>query len=142
MNSRLQLSTDKSKLDIKLIHNYLCNESYWAKGRTFETVAKSIENSLCFGVYYDEKQIGFARVVTDYAIFAWIMDVFILKDYRGNGYSKMLMKAIMTHEKLLELQRWGLGTDDAHGLYEKFGFKPLGKPQNMMEIKRMNEKTE
>jgi GNAT superfamily N-acetyltransferase len=142
MNSRLQLSTDKSKLDIKLIHNYLCNESYWAKGRTFVTVAKSIENSLCFGVYYDEKQIGFARVVTDYAIFAWIMDVFILKDYRGNGYSKMLMKAIMTHEKLLELQRWGLGTDDAHGLYEKFGFKPLGKPQNMMEIKRMNEKTE
>lgn len=135
MNSLIQISTDKSKLDIILIHNYLCNESYWAKGRTFETVAKSIENSLCFGVYLDEKQIGFARVVTDYAVFAWIMDVFIFKDYRGNGYSKKLMNAIMTHENLQNLQRWGLGTDDAHGLYEQFGFKQLSKPQNMMEIK-------
>jgi GNAT superfamily N-acetyltransferase len=133
--STTHISTDKAKLDIHAIHNYLSNESYWAKGRTIETVTKSIENSLCFGVYVDEKQIGFARVVTDYAVFAWIMDVFILKDYRGNGYGKMLMNSIMNHEKLQNLQRWGLGTDDAHGLYEQFGFKPLSKPQNMMEIK-------
>jgi GNAT superfamily N-acetyltransferase len=136
MNSIIQISTDKSKLDIKLIHNYLSNDSYWAKGRTIETVVKSIENSLCFVVYYDVKQICFARVVTDYAVFGWILDVFILKDYRGNGYSKKLMHAIMTHKKLQNFQRWGLGTDDAHRLYEKFGFKPLSKPQNMMEIKR------
>lgn len=135
MNSIIQISTDKSKLEILSIHNYLCNEAYWAKGRTIETVAKSIENSMCFGVYLDEKQIGFARVVTDYAVFAWIMDVFILNDYKGRGYGKMLMSAIMTHNKLQNLQRWGLGTNDAHGLYEQFGFKPLSKPQNMMELK-------
>ncbi|MDX8340824.1 GNAT family N-acetyltransferase [Draconibacterium sp. IB214405] len=135
----LQVSTDKTKLDIKLIHDYLSKESYWAVGRNIEVVQRSIENSLCFGLYIDNKQIGFARVVTDYAVFAWIMDVFILKDYQGNGYGKKLMHAIMTHEKLQNLQRWGLGTDDAHGLYEQFGFKPLEKPQNMMEIKRRAE---
>ena len=105
MNNRIQISTDKSKLDIKIIHNYLCNESYWAKGRSIETVAKSIENSLCFGVYLDKNQVGFARVVTDYAVFAWIMDVFILKEYRCNGSGKMLMNSIMNHDKLQNLQR-------------------------------------
>ena len=132
----MQISTDKKKLDIKLIHEFLSQESYWAKGRNIEVVKRSIENSLCFGVYDENKQIGFARVVTDYAIFAWLLDVFILKEYRGKGYSKMLLNAIMTHEKLQNLQRWGLGTDDAHGLYEQFGFKSLSKPENMMEIAR------
>jgi len=131
----IQISTDKTRLDIDLIHEYLSKESYWAIGRDIEMVRRSIDNSLCFGLYLEDQQIGFARVVTDYAVFAWIMDVFVLKDYRGNGYSKKLMNAIMTHEKLQNLQRWGLGTDDAHGLYEQFGFKPLSKPQNMMEIK-------
>ena len=131
----IQISTDKTRLDIDLIHQYLSKESYWAIGRDIEIVKRSIDNSLCFGLYIDDKQIGFARVVTDYAIFAWIMDVFILKDYRANGYGKKLMNAIMTHEKLQNLQRWGLGTEDAHGLYEQFGFKPLSKPQNMMEKK-------
>ena len=135
MKSTTQISNDKSKLDIHSIHNYLSNESYWAKGRTIETVTKSIENSLCFGVYVDEKQIGFARIVTDYAVFAYIMGVFILNDYRGNGYGKMLMNSITIHEKLQNLQRWGLGTDDAHGLYEQFGLKQLSKPHNMMDIK-------
>ncbi len=132
----IQISTNKKKLDIKLIHEFLSKESYWAKGRDIEVVKRSIENSLCFGVYDDEKQIGFARVVTDFAIFAWLLDVFILENYRGKGYGKMLMKAIMSHDKLQNLQRWGLGTDDAHGLYEQFGFKPLRKPGNMMEISR------
>jgi len=132
----IQVSTDKTKLNIDLIHRYLSKESYWAADRDIETVKRSVDNSLCFGLYLDDKQIGFARVVSDYAVFAWIMDVFILKDYRGHGYGKKLMNSIMTHEKLQNLQRWGLGTDDAHGLYEQFGFKPLSKPQNMMEIKR------
>ena len=136
----IQISTDKKRLNIDLIHEYLSKESYWAKDRDIEVVKRSVDNSLCFGVYKDDKQIGFARVVTDYAVFAWIMDVFILKDYRGNGYGKQLMSAIMTHDKLQNLQRWGLGTADAHGLYEQFGFKPLSKPQNMMEIKMNMER--
>lgn len=130
----IQISTDKSRLNIELIHNYLSNESYWAKGRSIEKVKLSIENSICFGVYLDETQIGFARVVTDYAVFAWILDVFILKDFQGRGYGKKLMNTIMTQNNLQDLLRWGLGTDDAHGLYEQYGFKPLRKPQNMMEI--------
>ena len=136
----IQISTDKKRLNIDLIHEYLSKESYWAKDRDIEVVKRSVDNSLCFGVYKDDKQIGFARVVTDYAVFAWIMDVFILKDYRGIGYGKQLMRAIMTHDKLQNLQRWGLGTNDAHGLYEQFGFKPLSKPQNMMEIKMNMER--
>ena len=132
----IQISTDKKKLDIDLIHNYLSGESYWAKGRSKEVVKRSIDNSLCFGVYEDDRQIGFARVVTDCAVFAWILDVFILREYRGKGYSKQLMKTIMSHDSLQNLQRWGLGTEDAHGLYKQFGFMPLSKPQNMMEIKR------
>lgn len=128
------ISTDKQKLNIEMIHDYLSNRSYWAKGRDIETVKRSIEHSLCFGVYENDRQIGFARVVTDYAVFAWIMDVFIHEDYRKKGYSKMLINAILTHEGLQNLKRWGLGTDDAHGLYEQFGFRLLSKPQNMMEL--------
>ena len=129
----IQISTDKSRLDIKLIHNYLSKESYWAKGRSLEAVKKSIKNSLCFGVYFNEEQIGFARVVTDYTVFAWVMDVFILPDYQWQGYGKKLMEYMTNYKDLNGLKRWGLGTDDAHGLYEKFGFKALSKPENMME---------
>jgi len=134
MKIGFEISTDKSRLDIKLIHDYLSKESYWAKGRSIETVKKSIKNSLCFGVFQDNKQVGFARVVTDYSVFAWIMDLFILKDYQRKGLGKDLMSKIMNHEKLQNLQRWGLATFDAHGLYKKFGFKPLDKPEYMMEI--------
>ncbi len=134
MTKNFYISTDKSKLDIPLIYQYLSCESYWAKGRSLKTVETSIENSLCFGVYTDDTQIGFARVVTDYAVIAWVMDVFILNEYRGNGLGVMLMSTIMNHEKLQKLQRWGLGTEDAHGLYEKFGFKTIQKPANWMEI--------
>ena len=130
----IEISTDKKRLDIKVIHNYLSNESYWAKGRTLETVQRSIENSLCFGVYIETKQVGFARVITDYAVFAWLLDVFILPEFQGKGYGKKLMETIVTHNNLQGLRRWGLGTDDAHGLYKQFGFAPLHKPENMMEI--------
>lgn len=130
----VQILTDKTKLDVDLIHKFLSEESYWALGRSIEKVKCSIENSLCFGVYEKEKQVGFARVVSDYSTFAWILDVFILEDHRSKGYGKMLMEAIKSHEKLQNLQRWGLATNDAHSLYKQFGFSSLSKPQNMMEI--------
>jgi len=129
----IHISNDKSLLDLELIHDFLTNRSYWAKGRSMETVKRSVENSLCFGVYENDKQVGFARVVTDYAVFAWLLDVFILEEYRGRGLSKQLMSAIISHPDLQNLKRWGLGTDDAHGLYQQFGFTALSKPNNMME---------
>jgi len=132
--NNFRISTAKSELDITTIHHFLSTQSYWAKGRSLETVKISIENSLCFGVYIGTKQVGFARVVSDYAVFAWIMDVFILPEYRGRGLSKELMQAIKSHDKLQNLYRWGLGTEDAHGLYAQFGFTPLSKTGNIMEI--------
>ncbi|GET31460.1 N-acetyltransferase [Prolixibacter bellariivorans] len=131
----IHISNDKSLLDLEMIHDFLTNRSYWAKGRSMETVKRSVENSLCFGVYENGKQVGFARVVTDYAVFAWLLDVFILEEYRGRGLSKQLMSAIISHPNLQNLKRWGLGTDDAHGLYQQFGFTALSKPNNMMERK-------
>ena len=135
MTSPYYISTDKSKLSLEVIFDYLSNQSYWAKGRSMEAVEKTIKNSLCFGVYdAQNKQVGFARVVTDYTIFAWLMDVFILSDCQGKGLGKMLMAEIMAHKDLQEIKRWGLATNDAHDLYKKFGFNELSKPQNMMEF--------
>jgi GNAT superfamily N-acetyltransferase len=128
------ISTDKSKLDLELIHRFLTNDSYWAKGRSKEVVKSSIENSLCFGVFKAKEQVGFARVVTDYAVFAWILDLFILRNYRKKGLGKLLVESIMKHAELQKLQRWGLATDDAHGLYEQYGFKIVSKPNLFMEI--------
>ena len=134
MSDMFYVSTDKTKLNVELIHNFLSNDSYWAKGRSLETVKISIENSLCFGVFSaDDKMAGFARVVTDYSVFGWIMDVFIHPDYRKLGLGKMLMDSIMTYEKLQGLQRWGLATNDAHGLYEKYGFTGIKTPEKFME---------
>ncbi|OIR05394.1 acetyltransferase (GNAT) family protein [mine drainage metagenome] len=116
------ISTDPSKLNIEVIHKYLSQESYWAKDIPFETVKKSIEHSLCFGLYYLQEQIGFARLITDKATFAYLADVFILKEYRGKGLSKFLMSTIQSHPELLNLRRWLLATKDAHGLYEQFGW--------------------
>ena len=133
----ITISTNKSLLDIPMIHQYLSERSYWAKGRSLEAVQKSIENSLCFGVYDENgKQLAFARVVTDYAIFGWLMDVFVLEEYRGSGIGKQLMEAIVNHPDLKNLRRIGLGTEDAHGLYQQFGFTELSKPGNMMELLR------
>jgi GNAT superfamily N-acetyltransferase len=133
------ISNDKTLLDVPLIHDYLSNRSYWGKGRTLETVETSITHSLCFGVFNKEnQQVGFARVVTDYVLVAWLMDLFILEDYRGQGLSKLLMTNIMGHPDLQNMRRWGLGTADAHSLYEQFGFTPLSKPEAMME--KLSEK--
>jgi N-acetylglutamate synthase-like GNAT family acetyltransferase len=129
-----KISTNKDLLDIKTIHDYLSNASYWSKGISEEKVQRSIDNSMCFGVYKDDKQIGLARVVTDKAIFAYVCDVFILDEYRGNGLSKWLLQTILAHPHLQGLKRWSLATLDAHGLYSQFGFSPLSKPENWMEI--------
>lgn len=128
----IEITTDKSKLDIKTIHQFL-TKSYWAKGRTLEEVKKTIEHCLCFGVYLKDKQIGFARIATDYTVFAYLMDVFILPEYRGKGYSKKLMEAINQSSKLQSCKVWMLKTSDAHGLYEQFGYSKLSHPERLME---------
>jgi GNAT superfamily N-acetyltransferase len=126
-------TTDKSHLQRELIHDFLFNRSYWAKGRTIDQVNKSINHSLCFGIYKNKQQVAFARVVTDFTVYAYILDVFVLEDYRGLGLGKFLMNCIMNHPELQELKRWMLGTENAHGLYEQYGFTGLKKVQNHME---------
>jgi GNAT superfamily N-acetyltransferase len=116
------ISTDSSLLNVDTICNYLSGESYWAKNIPRDVVEKSIANSLCFGIYHRDKQIGFARLVTDKATFAYLADVFILPEYRGKGLSKWLVQVIHAHPELQGLRRWVLGTRDAHGLYEQFGW--------------------
>ena len=128
-----QITIDKLCLDEGLIHNFLCYQSYWAKGRTLETVRTSIEQSLCFGVMKGDEQIGFARVVTDYATFAWLCDVFILDEYRGKGLGKWLVDCVTTYEPLLSLRIWLLATTDAHELYRRYGgFDKLSEPGKWM----------
>jgi GNAT superfamily N-acetyltransferase len=127
------VSTNKNKLDLDTIYGYL-SESYWAKGISREVVIRSIQNSLCFGIFYGTDQVGFARVITDCATYAYLADVFVLETYRGSGLSKWLMECIVAHPQLQGLRRWTLATRDAHGLYAKFGFKPLSKPDNFMEL--------
>ena len=127
-------STDKKLLNIPLIHDYLSNHSYWAKGRSIEQVRISIENSMCFGVYSGGTQVGFARVITDKSTFAYLADVFILDAHRGRGLSKLLMEEILEHPDLQNLRRFMLATKDAHALYEKFGFKNITRPERWMEM--------
>ena len=126
------ISTDPARLDIAVIHGFL-STSYWATGRSIDTIQRSIANSLPFGVYSRGRQIGFARVITDYATLAWIADVFILDEFRGRGLSKWLMEVIVTHPELQGFRRWILATKDAHGLYEKSGFTELRRPERWME---------
>ena len=127
------ISTDKNLLDISLIHDYLCNKSYWASGRSIEDVTLSIANSWCIGVYNKDKQLlGFARVATDYVVFAWIMDVFVVDSCKGKGIGKMLINYIVTHDTMQKVNGIGLRTNDAHGLYEKFGFKKIEEPDTWM----------
>ena len=116
------ISTDPSLLDVDVIYNYLSGESYWAKNIPRDVVEKSIANSLCFGLYHHNRQIGFARLITDKATFAYLADVFIISEYRGKGLSKWLTQVIHAHPELQGLRRWVLGTQDAHGLYEQFGW--------------------
>ena len=130
------ISTDPRRLDLSLIHQFLSIDSYWAKGRGFETVQRSIENSLAFGVYEGARQIGFARVVTDYATFAWLADVFILPTWRGKGLSKWLVSTILGHPALQGFRRWMLATSDAHELYRRFGFSEISEPKIIMQVLR------
>jgi GNAT superfamily N-acetyltransferase len=127
-NGEYTISTDRSRLDVDLIHDYISNHSYWGKGRAPEVVKRSIDNSLPFGVYKGDELVGFARIVTDYATFAWVADVFLVPEHRGHGLSKWLMEVILAHPQLQGFRRWVLATKDAHGLYEQFGFIPLQLP--------------
>lgn len=133
------VSVDKTKLDIGYIHHFLSKESYWAKNIPIDIVKKSIEGSLCFGVYENNKQVGFARVITDYATFGYLADVFIDKDYRGKGLSKELMKFIMEQDVIKKLRRFMLATLDAHGLYAQFGFESQEGNKRLMGVKFFEE---
>src|SRR5438270_5430371 len=130
-----EISTDPSRIDAVMVHEFLTN-SYWAKGIPLETVRVSIENSIPFGVYHHRQLVGFARIISDRATFAYLADVFILTSHRGRGLSRWLMECIMGHPDLQALRRWMLATQDAHGLYVKFGFTPLKNPEAWMEIHR------
>lgn len=127
------ISTERSRLDIDAIQRFLVEDSYWARDRTRGQTERAVENSICFGVYHGDKQIGFARVVSDKATFAYLGDVYILDEYRGRGLSKWLMEVIVNHPELQGLRRWVLATRDAHGLYEKVGFHELVYPERWME---------
>ena len=129
------ISTDKRLLDLSVIHGFL-TKSYWAAGIPLEVVGRSIEHSLAFGLYNLTRQIGFARVITDYATFAYLADVFVLEEFRGRGLGEWLIEAVMSHTQLQELRRWMLVTMDAHGLYRKSGFEDLKRPASIMEITR------
>lgn len=137
-NIMVTVSCDQSRLDLDLIHRYLSEESYWARGIPREVVARSIEHSICFAAYDDERQVAFARVISDRATFAYIADVFVLASHRGRGIGAMLMRAIGEHPELQELRRWHLVTRDAHPLYRKFGFRELAAPERHMEKVRQN----
>lgn len=129
----ITVDTDPARLDLAVVHGFLA-ESYWAKGIPLETVRRSIRNSLCFGLYEAEIQIGFARVVSDRATFAYLADVFVLESHRGRGLGKLLMGAVVAHPDLQGLRRWMLATRDAHGLYAQYGFTPLPVPERFMQL--------
>ncbi len=132
-NGRYVISTDPAKLDRKVVHEFLAS-SYWAEGVPRAVVDRSIENSIVFGLYDGPAQVGFARVITDRATFAYLSDVFVLESHRKTGLGKWLMDVIMAHSDLQSLRRFLLATRDAHGLYRQFGFTPVAKPDRLMEI--------
>jgi GNAT superfamily N-acetyltransferase len=132
------ISTDKSKLDVAAIHRFLSTKAYWCLNIPRDTVQAAIQHSLCFGLYQNEKQVGFARVISDFATIAYLGDVYILEEYRGNGLSKWLLETVMNHPDLQGLRRWILLTRDAHGLYRSFGWTDLADPSNWMERHNKN----
>ena len=127
-------SDDVNKLDALAIHDYLSNGSYWAAGIPLDTVKRAMEHSLCFGIYKDTVQVGFARWITDRATFGYLADVYLLPEYQGKGLMRKLMSLMLFHKDLQGLRRYMLSTSDAHGLYEKFGFKAIDKPENFMAV--------
>lgn len=129
----ISVDSEKSRLQVEVIHRFL-SRSYWAKGIPLEVLHRAIDNSICFGVYDGAEQVGFARVVTDRATFAYLADVFVLDSHRGRGLAAQLMQAVVAHPQLQGLRRWVLATKDAHGLYAKYGFVPLAAPERFMEL--------
>jgi N-acetylglutamate synthase-like GNAT family acetyltransferase len=132
-NGSFVISTDPTRLDLELIYDFLTNRSYWAQGRPKQVVARSIRHSLNFGLYDGSKQIGLARVISDYATYAYLADVFVLEEYRGHSLGKWLIECVTSHPALQGLRRWTLATRDAHGLYSQYGFTPLVAPERWME---------
>jgi GNAT superfamily N-acetyltransferase len=130
------ISDDREQLQVNTIHQFLCNDAYWSPGIPLATVEKGIAHSFCVGVYLEEQQVAFARVVTDYTSFAWLCDVFVLEAHRKKGISKWMMQFIMNHPNLQGFRSWFLGTKDAHQLYAQFGFKPLEDPTRFMAIRK------
>ena len=137
-HGRFTISTDRERMDVDAIHRYLSEESYWAKGIPRDVVARSLDHSLCFGVYDGEAQIGLARVISDRATYAYLCDVYILDSHRGQGLSKWLMECILAHPELQKLRRFTLATKDAHGLYARYGFAPPVNPASSMEIRNQD----
>ncbi|MGH8049476.1 MAG: GNAT family N-acetyltransferase [Arenimonas sp.] len=133
-NSHIRISIDHADVDLDVVHAFLSQEAYWSKNIPRAIVKKAIENSYCFSAFIDDKQVGFARVVTDAATFAYLADVFVLPAYRGHGISKKLMQSVQSHPELQGMRRWMLMTADAHKLYESYGFSALSKPDRAMEI--------
>jgi GNAT superfamily N-acetyltransferase len=129
----LLFSTDRGRLDIDLIHGFLSRESYWVPGIRREFVERAVANSICFGAYEGNRQLAFARVVTDGAGFAWLADVFVVAAHRGSGLGKRLIAFVMAHPDLQRIRRFMLATRDAHGLYAQFGFTPVARPERIME---------
>jgi GNAT superfamily N-acetyltransferase len=127
------ISTERSRLDVGMVHAFL-TRSYWAAGITRDVVERSIAHSLCFGLYHGDEQVGFARVITDYATTAYLADVFVLEAHRGRKLSVWLMETMRAHPSLQGMRVWRLATKDAHGLYEKVGFTALAHPERLMEI--------
>ncbi|MFT7682499.1 MAG: GNAT superfamily N-acetyltransferase [Moritella dasanensis] len=131
MIDEIVVYTDKNMMDIFAIHNYISNKSYWGKGRTIEQVAKTIEMSFCFGIFIDGEQVGFTRVLSDTVSFAYVLDLYVLEEYRGKGLSRILIESMLNHEEL-QTVNWLLGTNDTHGLYEKYGFAKVEDPNRFM----------
>jgi GNAT superfamily N-acetyltransferase len=129
----IDISTDPERLDLPLIHRFLSEQSTWAQGIPYAVVEKAIRNSLCFGAYENGAQVGFARVVTDHACFAYLADVFVVDSHRGRGISRLLVEAVLAHPDLQQLRRFNLATSTAAGLYAKYGWKPLSNPEIHLE---------
>ena len=133
------VSTDRSRLDVDLIHRFLSEESYWAKGRSREVTERAIENSFPFGAFLGDEQVAFARVVTDTVTFAWLADVFVVAEHRGRGIGKLLVEAVLAHPEFAGMKRWFLGTADAHELYRRYGFSEPVNPGRFMAIEEFDE---
>ena len=133
LSSEFEISTDRNRMNVDLIHDFL-SKTYWAQGRTRDTVVRSLENSLCFGVYREQEQVAFARVITDQAVFGYLADVFVVPQFRGQGIGKALVHAIVQHEKVRMLDLILLRTKDAQDLYSQFGFQLLPRPAEMMAL--------